>query len=280
MNAIPRLNNADPSEHPRSPSVARWIEASIAACHSGAICSAFGNALSIAGRAPYASNSGLKFASPTHFTLDKARGRIRLVVGVLVMRIEHLPRNKQRRPAEPSLWDDENTDGTVSLLEKHDEGLFEDDERGDDLTSLLEENARLRGLLGQAIRPRPQKRRRRKVTSRQNRVGHDGPRDQYSGRVAATLIPRSRTGACGDADNRFVDFECGGTMSTIQAILLGMMIAWTSTLILLAYLLWREETRRSTDREAHLRSLFSGFDDANLVDPKAARKTFLEKLSA
>ena len=63
------------------------------------------------------------------------------------MRIEHLPRNKQRRPAEPSHSDDENTDGTVSLLEKHDEGLFEDDQRGDDLTSLLEENARLRGLL-------------------------------------------------------------------------------------------------------------------------------------
>ena len=63
------------------------------------------------------------------------------------MRIEHLPRNTRRRPAEPSLWDDENTDGTVSLLEKHDEALFEDDERGDDITSLLEENARLRGLL-------------------------------------------------------------------------------------------------------------------------------------
>jgi hypothetical protein len=62
------------------------------------------------------------------------------------MRIEHPPRNKQRRPAEPSLWDDGDTDGTVSLLEKHDEPLFED-ERSDDITSLLEENARLRGLL-------------------------------------------------------------------------------------------------------------------------------------
>lgn len=69
-------------------------------------------------------------------------------------------------------------------------------------------------------------------------------------------------------------------MSTMQAILLGMMMAWTSTLTLLAYLLWREETRRSTDRETHLKSLFSGFDEANLADPKAARKTFLEKLSA
>jgi hypothetical protein len=79
---------------------------------------------------------------------------------------------------------------------------------------------------------------------------------------------------------RFADSEYGGTMSTIQAILLGMMMAWTSTLILLAYLLWREETRRSTDRETHLKSLFSGFGEANLVDPKAAKKTFLRKLSA
>jgi hypothetical protein len=63
------------------------------------------------------------------------------------MRIEHLPRNKQRRPAEPSLWGDENTGGAVSLLEKNDEPLFEDDERGDGIHSLLEENARLRGLL-------------------------------------------------------------------------------------------------------------------------------------
>ena len=63
------------------------------------------------------------------------------------MRIEHPPRNKQRRPTEPSLWDDEDTDGTLSLLKKNDETLFEDDERSDDITSLLEENARLRGLL-------------------------------------------------------------------------------------------------------------------------------------
>ena len=64
------------------------------------------------------------------------------------MRIEHLPRvTKQRRPAEPSLWDDENTNSAVSLFKKTDEPLFEDDERSDDITSLLEENARLRGLL-------------------------------------------------------------------------------------------------------------------------------------
>jgi hypothetical protein len=63
------------------------------------------------------------------------------------MRIEHLPRNKQRRPAEPSLWVDENTDGAVSLLEKNDEPLFEDDDRSDGIHALLEENARLRRLL-------------------------------------------------------------------------------------------------------------------------------------
>ena len=63
------------------------------------------------------------------------------------MRIEHLPCNKQRRPAKPSLWVDENTDSAVSLFKKTDEPLFEDDERSDDISSLLEENARLRGLL-------------------------------------------------------------------------------------------------------------------------------------
>ena len=85
---------------------------------------------------------------------------------------------------------------------------------------------------------------------------------------------------CGVADRVFANSEYGGTMSTIQAILLGMMMAWTSTLTLLAYILWREETRRSTDIETNLKSLFSGFDEANLADPKAAKKTFLKKLSA
>jgi hypothetical protein len=40
-----------------------------------------------------------------------------------------------------------------------------------------------------------------------------------------------------------------GTMTTIQAIFLGMMLSWTPTLTLLAYFLWREETRRSADRD-------------------------------
>ena len=33
--------------------------------------------------------------------------------------IEHLPRNEQRRPAEPSLWDDEHSDEVHSLLEEN-----------------------------------------------------------------------------------------------------------------------------------------------------------------
>jgi hypothetical protein len=103
--------------------------------------------LSIASRAPYASNSGLKFASRLSSPWIRLGGAFQLFVGVLVMRVEHLPRNKQRRPAEPSLWVDENTDGAVSLLEKNDEPLFEGDERSGGIHSLLEENARLRGLL-------------------------------------------------------------------------------------------------------------------------------------
>ena len=40
--------------------------------------------------------------------------------GVLVMGIiEHLPRNEQGRPAEPSLWDDEHSDEVHSLLEEN-----------------------------------------------------------------------------------------------------------------------------------------------------------------
>ena len=68
-------------------------------------------------------------------------------------------------------------------------------------------------------------------------------------------------------------------MTTIQAIFLGIMLAWTPALILLAYILWREETRRSADGEAHLRSLFLEFDEANPADLKAARKIVLERLS-
>ena len=57
------------------------------------------------------------------------------------------------------------------------------------------------------------------------------------------------------------------------------MLAWTPAIILLAYLLWREETRRSADGEDHLRSLFLEFDEANPTDLKATRKIVLERLS-
>jgi hypothetical protein len=69
------------------------------------------------------------------------------------MGTEHLPRNKQGRLAEPALWADEPSDGTLSLLEENalreDEPSLWADEHGDDMQSLLEENARLRGLLVQ-----------------------------------------------------------------------------------------------------------------------------------
>ena len=65
----------------------------------------------------------------------------------------HLPRNKQRRLVEASLGVDENTDGTLSLLEENAlrgvEPSLWGDEHSDDMHSLLEENARLRRLLVQ-----------------------------------------------------------------------------------------------------------------------------------
>jgi hypothetical protein len=82
--------------------------------------------------------------------------RSAICIGVLVMGTEHLPRNKQRRLAEPSLWVVENTVNAVSLLEENalrgDEPSHWDDERSDDMHSLLEENARLRGVIGQLSR--------------------------------------------------------------------------------------------------------------------------------
>ena len=63
------------------------------------------------------------------------------------MGIEHLPRNKQRRPAEPSLWVKENADSAVSLPEENDAPSLWDDEHSDDMQSLLEENALLRRIL-------------------------------------------------------------------------------------------------------------------------------------
>jgi hypothetical protein len=65
------------------------------------------------------------------------------------MGIEHLPRNKQRRPVEPSLRVVENTDCAVSLPEENDAPSLWGDEHSYDMHSLLEENARLRRLLVQ-----------------------------------------------------------------------------------------------------------------------------------
>jgi hypothetical protein len=69
------------------------------------------------------------------------------ILWVLVMGIEHLLRNKQRRLAEPALWADEPTGDALSLLEE--EPALWGDEHTDDVHSLLEENARLRALLVQ-----------------------------------------------------------------------------------------------------------------------------------
>jgi len=44
------------------------------------------------------------------------------------------------------------------------------------------------------------------------------------------------------AESRFaphIDYD-GALMSTWQAILLGMMLSWTPSLVLLAWLLWKE----------------------------------------
>jgi hypothetical protein len=63
------------------------------------------------------------------------------------MKTEHLPRNKQGRRTEPSLWVVENTDGSGSLLPGLAAPTLRDDEHGDDVHLLLEENALLRRIL-------------------------------------------------------------------------------------------------------------------------------------
>ena len=45
-------------------------------------------------------------------------------------------------------------------------------------------------------------------------------------------------------------------MTTIKVIFLGMMLVWMPSLILLAYLLWREGVGHRTDGGDRLRSLF------------------------
>ncbi len=73
-----------------------------------------------------------------HFGRDGLGARSAICIGVLVMGIEHLPRNKQRRPAEPSLRVDDEENDAPSLW---------GDEHSYDMHSLLEENALLRRIL-------------------------------------------------------------------------------------------------------------------------------------
>jgi len=84
---------------------------------------------------------------PTQFILGGLGARLAVCIGVLVMGTEHLPRNKERRPAEPSLRVDENTDCVVSLPEENDAPSLWSDEHSYDMHSLLEENALLRRIL-------------------------------------------------------------------------------------------------------------------------------------
>jgi hypothetical protein len=47
------------------------------------------------------------------------------------------------------------------------------------------------------------------------------------------------THAKGDAVD---SYSAGASLTTIQAVFLGMMLAWTPSVVLLAFLLWREGT--------------------------------------
>src|SRR6266403_4216047 len=72
-------------------------------------------------RAPCASNFGLKFAFRLNsLWIGATGGAFGYLYWGLVMGIEHLPRNKQRRPAEPSHRVVESTDCAVSLPEEDD----------------------------------------------------------------------------------------------------------------------------------------------------------------
>jgi hypothetical protein len=102
--------------------------------------------------APGVSNFGLKFAARLNSLWTRWLGvRSAISTGVSVMGTEHLPRKKAGRFGEPSLWGDEHDDEMHTPLDKitvrGDESSFRGDEHSGDLHSLLEENARLRGLL-------------------------------------------------------------------------------------------------------------------------------------
>jgi hypothetical protein len=66
--------------------------------------------------------------------------------------MNHPPRNKQRHMSGPSLWADESAADALPLREgalREGEPSLRVDEHADDVHSLLEENARLRGVLVQ-----------------------------------------------------------------------------------------------------------------------------------
>ena len=69
------------------------------------------------------------------------------------METDHLPRDAQAHLARPSLWVAEPVDDSFSLLENALRGdeppLWDNNGHTEDVRSLLEENARLRGLLVQ-----------------------------------------------------------------------------------------------------------------------------------
>jgi hypothetical protein len=68
------------------------------------------------------------------------------------METDHLPRDEPAHLTKPSLWVAEPSDDSLSLLEtalREDESSLWDDEHTEDVRLLLEENARLRGLLVQ-----------------------------------------------------------------------------------------------------------------------------------
>ena len=68
------------------------------------------------------------------------------------MRTDHPPRDKKVHLVKPSLWVAEPVDDSFSLLEnalRGDEPSMWDGEHTEDVKSLIDENARLRGLVVQ-----------------------------------------------------------------------------------------------------------------------------------
>ena len=68
------------------------------------------------------------------------------------MGTDHSPRDKQANLAKPSLWVAEPADDSLSRLEnalRGDEPSLWDGDHTEDVNSLIDENARLRGLVVQ-----------------------------------------------------------------------------------------------------------------------------------